>query len=154
MELYKLITIVIAINLGMSLGYTASQGGTLTTWITSVQATNANNGGQAFANTIGDSSNAVTQQNTAKIDDLGGISAFWLIVNGIYTFVVTVLIGGLKICLGALLTVGQIAYTLSQSGNEYAIFNIITYAAGIVISALYGFTGLKIYSWIRNRDIR
>lgn len=60
MELYKLITIVIAINLGMSLGYTASQGGTLTTWITSVQATNANNGGQAFANTIGDSSNAVT----------------------------------------------------------------------------------------------
>ena len=143
MELYKLMTLVIMLNLALSMAATFSQPDkNWEDWATNNMAGKLS---KTMVNIIEegmDSENAKTLTDENTLENTGGMSLFKKAM-AVFGIIENIIIGGLSVSLGMVLTT-------SAAGNS--ILNIIAWFSTLFIAMLYVWTGMKAYTWIKNRD--
>lgn len=143
MELYKLVTLILILNIGLSMAVTFQD--PTKNWAD--WSTNNIAGGTArfirnLVTTNLDADNVQTQQNSNQLEYTGGMSIFMLVAIP-FGVVENVLIGGLETSIGLVIN----AWTTANS-----MISVIAWACLMFIVMMYAWLGFKMYSWVKNRD--
>jgi len=143
MELYKILTLVIIMNLGLSMAMTFQDPHkNWEDWATNNMANWVVEYSRNLVSNNLESENVQVQQNENQLIYTGGMSIFML-VNIVYGIIENVAIGGLKASIGMV---------ISAWGTGNSIINVIAWSCTVFISMLYVWIGMKMYTWIKSND--
>lgn len=142
MELYKIIALVLIMNIGLSMAATFSEPDkNWTDWASQPGSVRLIRYIRDMVQEQSDPENMRVQQNAEQLEYSGGVSKFMLITIPL-GIIENVLLGGLETSIGL----------VWNSWSEGAMINVIAWACLMFISTMYIWIGLKLYSWAFNKD--
>lgn len=145
MELAKLAIVIIILGAGIStIDATLREGNFWDNYWEKTTLINAITNSDTTAEKLTDEETLFAQQSEQTIEDMGGFSKFVLAVGGFFIF-----IG--KTVFGSLIMTIKIA-TYPTGGDT--ILRMVAAMCAAFLAILQSFLGMKMYSWIANKDTR